>query len=220
MNIIKKILFFIKKPKVILITGIDNNKAASLTDFILKTRFSVKKVENSCFPLFFKKSDIFIFNSDLKDISEIKFYKFLLKNSSFPVLIAIRFGDVPKDKIVFPGNCDSFAVKELLEYISKLGFFIFNFDDESLKRTSSDLVSSVLSFGFHERSDLRAEEININNNETNFKVRTNSGIIPFWINRKFEKEMIYIILSALCAGAANGINLVEMSQLIKEHPAE
>jgi len=52
-------------------------------------------------------------------------------------------------------------------------------------------------------------------NGTNFKIINEGNAIPFWLGGVFGKEQIYGALAAVCAGKITGLNLVEMSQLLK-----
>ena len=53
------------------------------------------------------------------------------------------------------------------------------------------------------------------NGGTNFKINYQGKIVPFWLESS-SKEQIYSVLAAVAVGVVSGLNLVEISQSLKE----
>lgn len=201
MNIFKKLIFLFKRPSVILVTGKGRSCATQAISKALKS--------------YSEKGKIKIFESDLSEPKEIEKFSFLLKKSQLPILVVTHIGDIPADKDFFAGDREeTLQIRKLAKILPDRAFLILNFDDETVREIENESSAHSLTYGFQERADFRASDINLNLAGTNFKVNYEGNIVPFWLKNLFGKEQIYSALTAICLGVAKNINLVEISQAL------
>lgn len=201
MNIFKKLIFLFKRPPVILVTGKGRSCATQAISKALKS--------------YSEKGKIKIFESDLSESKEIEKFSFLLKKSQLPILVVTHIGDIPADKDFFAGDRgETLQIRKLAKILPDRAFLILNFDDETVREIENESLARSLTYGFQERADFRASDINLNLTGTNFKVNYEGNIVPFWLKNLFGKEQIYSALTAICLGVAKNINLVEISQAL------
>lgn len=216
MNIFEKIKFLLKKPKVILVTGEGRVYAKEAIFQVLKPYFKVGE-------------EISIFETDLTNEPYGQKVKFLIRNCSLPVLVVTQVGDAdfiehPRQSRDIPLDKDFFAgEKEKVEEIIKLakilppyGHLILNFDDETVREIKTQANLKAITFGFGEGADFRASDIKINSG-TNFKVNERGNVVPIWLEGLFGKEQIYSALAAAAVGTIFGLNLIEISQALKNY---
>jgi len=222
MNIFKKLLFLFKRPSVILVTGKGRSCA---TQAISKALNPVRDSENDgeaeardisngvkSYP---EKGKILIFGSDLSEPKEIEKFSFLLKKSQLPILVVTHIGDIPADKDFFAGDREeTLQIRKLAKILPDRAFLILNFDDETVREIENESLAHSLTYGFQERADFQASDINLNLTGTNFKMNYEGNIVPFWLKNLFGKEQIYSALTAICLGVVKNINLVEISQAL------
>lgn len=84
--------------------------------------------------------------------------------------------------------------------------------DEALQAESAKLTNlKVLTYGFEESAVLRASDLHMNGGVT-FKINYKGNIVPIW---QKDKESIYPSLVAICVATILGMNLVEISEALK-----
>ena len=201
MNIFEKIKFILKKPKVVVVTGNGRQTAKEAIYQVLSQHFKVEK-------------EILVFEVGDK---EIKKFGFFLKNSSRAILVITPVGDIPYDKEFFSGAKEE--VKEvtlLAKTLPAQTNLILNFDDETVREIDDVTNLKTLTFGFGERADFKASDVKLNMG-TNFKVNYKGNIVPVWLEKLFGKEQIYAALSAVAVGTIFDLNLVEISQSLKNY---
>lgn len=201
MNIFEKIKFILKKPKVVVVTGNGRQTAKEAIYQVLSQHFKVEK-------------EILVFEVGDK---EIKKFGFFLKNSSRAILVITPVGDIPYDKEFFSGAKEE--VKEvtlLAKTLPAQTNLILNFDDETIREIDDVTNLKTLTFGFGERADFKASDVKLNMG-TNFKVNYKGNIVPVWLEKLFGKEQIYAALSAVAVGTIFDLNLVEISQALKNY---
>ena len=199
MKLLEKIIFLLRRPKVIIVTN--NGKEL--------TRATICQVLEKYFK---KDKDFLIFDSDLIDPLDFDKFKFLIKHSSLPVLVATHTGEIPQDKILFAGNTEkTIKIRELVISLPFRGFLVLNTDDETVKDLK---INNSLTFGLSEKADIQASDIKVNGG-TNFKIIYKGNIVPIWLGKIADKEQIYATLAAVSVGAIFGLNLVETSQALK-----
>lgn len=202
LNFFKKLIFIIKKPPVILITGKGRSCVARAIFQVLKP--------------YSKQRKSFIFESALLEPKEIEKFSFLLKKSQLPILVVTHIGEIPADKLFFAGDRKgTLQIRKLAKILPAHGFLILNFDDETVREIKNETIARPLTYGFQEGPDFRATDINIDIEGTNFKINYEGNIVPFWLKKLFGKEQIYSALVAICVGIVKDINLVEISQALK-----
>lgn len=183
MNNLSKIIFSFKKPKTIILIGKETKKIKEAISQVLK--YSDKKA--------------LIVENDLTDIQEIKF---LIKNSSLPILVMNDMAE------------PSLLAKEAVKAMPARGFLLFNFDNEKLRELKKESISQSLTFGFQIGANFQATDLKINGG-VNFKINYRENIIPFWLNKTKEEEEIYSALTAIGIGTIFDLNLVEISQALQ-----
>jgi len=201
MSLLNKLKFIFRKPKVVIVTG--NGRACAR-----EAIFQVLK------PYFKIGNEILIFDTDLADFEE---FKFLIKNSSLPILVVTQVGDVPFDKEFFAGEIEKTTeIRKLAKTLPAYGYLILNFDDETVREIKGETNLKEITFGFQALSDFRATDVMLNRG-TNFKLNYKGNIVPIWLEGLFGKEQVYSALAAAVTGTLSGLNLVEISQALKDY---
>jgi len=96
-------------------------------------------------------------------------------------------------------------------------YLVLNFDDgmSNIRKFKEKTGLQILTFGFKEGADFQATDIKING-DTNFKINYQGKIVPIWLQGTKSHEEIYSVLTAIAIGTALNLNLVEISQSLKE----
>jgi len=162
-----------------------------------------KAVRRVLTPYFKIGREIFIYPADLENPAELKF---LIKKSSLPILIVIR------------SDNNSEKIRQLIKMMPSFGHLILNSDDSKIEEINGANLKA-LSFGFSVGADFQAGDINANGG-TNFKVSYKGNVVPFWLDGVFQKEQIYQVLSAIAVATLFDLNLVEISQSLKNYRPE
>jgi len=205
MNLLSKLKFILKKPKVIIVAGSGRTSAKKAVFQVLNRYPEAGK-------------DVLISESDLKNPRDIEELKFLIDKSSLFVLVATHTGDILSERDSIVGN------KTAAEEIRKLSktippqncWLILNFDDEAAREISDVPNLKTITFGFQQGADFKASDINLNGG-TNFKINYKGNIVPVWMDGICNKEQIYSTLAAACVGTILGLNLIEISQALKNN---
>ena len=208
MNLINKIKFLLKRPKVVIVTGEGRACAKKAIFQVLKQYFKID-------------SEILIFDSDLTNSSYVETLRFFIKNSSLPVLVVTQVGDIPPEKDFFAGEKEkTLTIRKLAKTMPAQGFLVLNFDDETVREIKDynppTTPSHIITFGLQEGADFRASDIKLNTG-TNFKINYKGNIVPVWLEKLFGKEQVYSALVATAVGTIFDLNLVEISQALKNY---
>ncbi len=199
MNPLEKINFLLRRPKIIIVTNNGQEVTKAVIYQVLEKYFK-------------KDKDFLVFDSDLINPLDFDKFKFLVKHSSLPVLVATHTAEIPQDKILFAGNTDkTIKIRELVISLSPQGYLALNSDDETVKDLK---INNSLTFGLSEKADIQASDIKVNGG-TNFKIIYKGNIVPFWLGEIAAKEQIYATLAAASVGLIFGLNLVEISQVLR-----
>lgn len=216
-NFLFKLIFFWKKPKIIIITGRGKACAAEAIFQVLRPHFKVGKLTNFPHSLSFGQilgKEILIFETRIEKAEN---FNFLIKRASLPILLLTHIGDIPFDNDFFAGDREKITeIRKLARILPSQGYLILNFDDETVREIKDETNLQELTFGFQEGADFRATDINLNSG-TNFKINYKGNIVPIWLEKLFGKEQIYASLSAVSIGVIFDLNLVEISQLLKNY---
>lgn len=210
MGLFAKLTFLFKKPSIIIVTGTFRQTAAEAIFKVLKSSFRVKKIK--------KKPDIFdslgknvlIWSAKEKELDTV--FPFI-KDSKKPVLVITNINDTVQE---------TSQIKKLVAKIPSNGSLILNFDGKVAKEIMGEVEVSTLTFGLQEGADFLATDIKEiygelakSNRGTNFKINYEGNIVPFWLKNILGKEHIYAALSATALGLVFGLNLVDVSQSLK-----
>lgn len=200
-NILSKIKFSFQKQKVVIITGRTRKSIFNALKQILALRFKIGK-------------DILMFEVEDKKISD---YEFFLRNSKNAVLIVSNIGEIPYEIDFFSGERELIKnTKELIKDLPKNVNLVLNFDDETARELGDFKKISTLTFGLQKEADFKATDIKVNGG-TNFKINYKGKIVPVWLKKTFGKEQIYSSLAAGCVSVIFGLNLIEVSEALKNY---
>jgi len=93
---------------------------------------------------------------------------------------------------------------------------VYNFDKEGLRKIREKAPETkLLTFGFQEGANFQASDLR-QDGGTNFKINYQGKIVPVWLEGSPTREEIYSVLAASAIGVLLGLNLVEISQALKE----
>ena len=216
MDFLTKIIFYFRKPKIIIVVGRSRIPTSEAIFQVLKARFSVKKFSEKI-PCFFAQEGGFIIETGFGNPNFFKKIKNLLKFSQLPTLVVTHIGEIPQNYDSFSGRAeDAKEIEELAKIIPAYGFLILNFDDKTVRKIDELTNLKSFTFGFEEKADFRASDIHTTETGINFKINYKGKIIPIWQEGSFSKEKIYSILAASCVGTILGLNLVEISEALKK----
>jgi len=206
MSLISNLILSLKKPKIVFLGGTSQKEIKEIIQKVLKGKLKIGQ-------------DILIFGEDFKNKEEIEF---LIKKSSQTIILVNNINEIMVEGGSIPGQEISPEEKEKL--IEKIGeikkkfsekvFLILNFDDELVRKLKNENSDKVLTFGFQERADFQATDIKIEEG-TNFKIDYNGNVVPIWLKKPCGKNCIYTALAVAAIGTIFGLNLVEISQNIK-----
>jgi CheY-like chemotaxis protein len=130
---------------------------------------------------------------------ENKEINFLINHSSSPILVVL----------------DDKLSRSLMSKCLRRGFIITDYSNlKSIEKLKKNKRNSIKTVGFDEKSDIWASDLNFSA-ETNFKINHQGDVVPIWINRKISKKNIIEILIIAQVGIIMGLNLVEISQQLK-----
>ena len=194
LEISTKLKFLWRKPKVILVAGEKRKPIKEAIEQVLKQYSRARK-------------DTSLFEADLKGEKEIEKFKFLAKKSSLFVLVVGYLSDFPKERE---------NIEELVKILPPQSRLVLNFDEEAIKGIKSKANLEETTFGFEEGADFRASDINFSDG-ANFKINYKGNAVPVWLEKVFEKERISSVLAAVCVAAIFDLNLVEISQALKNY---
>jgi UDP-N-acetylmuramyl pentapeptide synthase len=212
MNFLIKSNLFFKKPRVVIVTGNNSALTAEAIYQVLAKKLRARKTSIQNIP-FVAKGEILVIESKVKELSSLNF---ILKNSSSPILVVTNLGEIPSDNIFFSG--DKKDVDEVLKFINISPNniqLILNFDDEIVRGIKNLTNFKIVTFGFGEGSDLVASDIKYNH-VTNFKLNYQGNTVPVWLDFPAQKEHVYNSLAAISVSTFFNLNLVEVSQILKD----
>jgi len=125
-------------------------------------------------------------------------------------------------------NIDN-VVKEkqiLVTHLPPGGWAILNADDSNVLKIAETVDSKIITFGLAEEADVRALEINLEQeitprgtikiNGLRFKVKYQGSLVPVFLPATLSKSAVFSALAAMAVGATFDLNLVEMSETLKE----
>ncbi|MBI3631243.1 MAG: hypothetical protein HY219_00035 [Candidatus Staskawiczbacteria bacterium] len=207
MDFLKKSILYFKKPKVIFVMASGERSYAEAIFQVLKPSFKIQKLyEKIPDILNIVNTEIFIVETNFKNEEFLEEIKFFLKNSQLPVLVVAQ-AEIPPDSLE--------NIKELTLEMPPYGSLILNFDEKIIYEINKITNLKNFSFGFSEKADFVISDVNETENNTNFKLNYKGNIVPIWLKKVLGKKEIYNVLPAICVGILLGLNIVEMSETLK-----
>lgn len=209
-GLLSKLIFLLKKPRVIIVVGKGRALAAEAIFQVLKQKFKTEKITRENFG--FLWGEILIFETELEKIEDLRFF---VKNSKMPIFLTTHVGEVPPDKYFFTGERkETENMRKLIRILPPFSYLVLNFDDETIRELGDDSNIPALTFGFQEGVDLRASDLHFNHG-INFKINYKGNVVPIWLDSLYGKEQIYGVLAAVVCGVIFDFNLVDVSQALK-----
>lgn len=212
LNPIFKVLYFLKKPKIIVVTGKSADLAFEALFQVLRKHIKVRRIEGTRARL----KDVISGATLLLSYSGKGDAGFLLRNSKAPILLVTHIGEILPDRDFFNGDPkDMELVIPLVKALPANAKLAINFDDETVRELKNKTDVSTLTFGFQEEADFRATDVFITKTPslgTNFKINHKGKIVPMWLPGLFGKEHIYAALAAAAVGTILDLHLVEISE--------
>lgn len=205
-----KLIFYFKRPRLIVVTGKERNLTAEAIFQVLRAYFKVAKIEKLNLKSVLRNK-VLILVSTLQEPLD-----YFVENGEKPILVVTHIGEIPPDVYWFAGE------KEDIKKIAKLAkrfpveaSLILNFDDETVREIGDKSKAFCLTFGFQENAQLQVSDFHTNKIGTNFKINFQGNIVPIWLENLFGRANIYAALAAVSCGLQLDLNLVEISQALK-----
>jgi len=216
MNFFKKLILYLKKPKIIIVATDKNKSPAKVIFEVLKLRFKIQKLyEKIPDILSLVNMEIFIIETDFKNEEFLNEIRILLKNSQLPILVITHIETFLAQENFSVESKKIENIKTIAQKIPPYGSLILNFDEKIIYEIDKITNLKSFSFGFSERADFMASDLNEDKEGTSFKLNYKGNSVPVWLNKVSGKDEIYNVLSAICIGMLFGFNIIEMSDSIK-----
>lgn len=128
------------------------------------------------------------------------------------------------------GTLDKIQIEKgiLIKNLPKTGTAILNYDNEQARQLAGQSVAKVITYGFHEKAMVRAEEVIFsfenftaggNLRGVSFKLGYNGSYVPVLLPNVVGYNAIYAALAGAAAGVAQGMNLVEIADALHLYEA-
>jgi len=121
-------------------------------------------------------------------------------------------------------------INQLIEEISYLpqslslnNTIVLNADNPLVLDFKDKTVAKVLSYGFSQNSDVKITEYKLINTEDlenigmNFRLESNGSFVPVKLKGVFGRGQIYALAAAAAVGLSLGMNLVEISEAMRDY---
>ncbi len=132
-------------------------------------------------------------------------------------------GEIPVH-VEFFQDADHLAREKanLIESLSSNDFAVLNFDDPRVTAMAEKTKATIFSYGVGGRVDLSASQLeehleNLDDPSFTFKVDYKGSNVPIRLTNILGVHQIYPILAAIAVGLIFKINLVEISQYLKDY---
>lgn len=201
LNNIQNIVYSFKKPKIILIFGKDKTFFSETIFFVLNKYLKVKRIKGKIRISDFLKNKILILESEMSDFKNLEL---LIKNSELPILV------------VTDADGADLNFEKMFQNFSSPFFLLFNFDNDKIKNLKEKIQIQSLNFGLAEGADFRATDIKMNGG-VNFKINYKGNTVPFWLEKSENQGKIYSALAAAGVGEILKLNLLKISEALKNH---
>src|SRR3989338_4339339 len=232
------------KPKIIAISGtVGKTSAKEAVALVLGSEFDVRKSEKSYNSEIGVPLTIIGAKTGWSSLKQwlliiFKGIKVFLFSANYPKILILEMGvDRPKDmeKMVslvkpyaavitavgtVPVHVQYFSGQEelinekrkLVECLNDNNWAILNIDDKEVSAFRKNTKAKTITYGFSESADLAASNYKMDGDGIVFK----GNIVPVRLDKFFGRHNVYIILAAIGAGLACGINLIKSVEAVSE----
>jgi len=131
--------------------------------------------------------------------------------------VITAMGTVPVHVQYFNGPEELINEKrKLVECMDDNNWAILNIDDKVAANFRKNTKAQTITYGFSESADLSASNYKMDGDGIVFKVNYKGNIVPVRLDKFFGRHNVYIILAAIGAGLACGVNLVKSVEAVSE----
>lgn len=153
---------------------------------------------------------------------------YLLSLAEPNISVVSAIGDIPVHVEFFKDPEELIREKaKLVKALSIQGYAILNHDDYAIYDMKSKTRAHVLTYGFEEHASLQITnyKLQITKDEKlgdipvgiSFKIEREGSVVPIRLNDTFGVPQVYAASAAAGVGIAMGLNLVEISEALKEY---
>lgn len=153
--------------------------------------------------------------------------KYLVNFVKPKVGVITAMGDIPVHVEFFDGPEDVAKEKKfLVSSLKNDDIAILNYDDNIVKEMVSGLKAKILTFGLNKNADIKATNYDLKldtgsltspgASELNFKLEFKGSTVPAKLINVLGVQHLYSALAATAVGLVFNINLVEVSEALKE----
>lgn len=113
----------------------------------------------------------------------------------------------------------------MISHLPPRGWAILNADDPRVLAMKEKTEAKILTFGFSEKADIRALEIEIDQdlsstkypkiNGLRFKVKYSGSIVPVFLPNVLNRSVVYSALAAVAVGIIFDLNLIEIAEPLR-----
>ncbi len=125
--------------------------------------------------------------------------------------------------------------RKLVQAVRQGGYSLLNADNDLARQSASVAAGTVVTYGFRNGSDLVASDVTTTQRTlsdsqeerelaavgfplgVSFKVQYQGKNVPFYLHRVLGKHQILPVLPAIICGTIFGMNLVEISEALKQY---
>jgi len=153
--------------------------------------------------------------------------KSVAKRIKFDIAIVSRLPDVPVHIEFFQSKEQVIEEKMSLPLsVRATGLVILNADDSNIMSYHSRLKAKVITYGFSETADIRAENDHIMYEQKDdlsipvgfaFKVNTQGSNVPVRVYGAVGTHLVYPVLAAIAVATYEGVNLVTAIETLGKH---
>lgn len=149
--------------------------------------------------------------------------KYLLEIAKPNISVITAIGEIPVHVEFFAGPEDVKREKgRLIEHLPVTGFAILNYDDFTVMDLKDRTRAHVMTYGFGKGAEVRIssfENRSENGRPTgvSFKLEYGGSFVPVRIDGAFGKVQAYASAAAACVGLIFGLNLVKISEALKNY---
>ena len=116
----------------------------------------------------------------------------------------------------------------LIEELKRKGWAVLNYDDERSRELTKKSAAKVMTYGFHEKADIKAQNVLFNFESDkkatdlrglSFKLNYQGSVVPVRLPDVIGYPVVYSALAAVAVGLSFDMNLVDISGALKDFEA-
>jgi len=141
------------------------------------------------------------------------------------VSVVTSIGEIPVH-VEFFQTADQVAKEKsnILRCLGRDGWAVLNFDDERVRSMARRTQGKVFSYGFDEKASLRAVNFeqhlaDLSEAGMSFKVDYQGNNVPLRLKNIYAKHQVYSVLAGVAVGLIFKMNLIEISEALKNYEA-